>query len=208
MKKLSLLIAMILCVTIGGVYANWVYLNSTDVADETVNMTMNLTEVAYSNSNGSYKISNSLVLTIDPAEGTSHTTSLKAEGSILITFTPNTFADKAVKDNAVESTWFLGLTNPSWTYDDGHGQGPRDIIVLDADHAEGHEIVWTKGEDGVFSYTVTAEQFLEHVNLTAFNLDTKAKYDTFNTALGNGNISITVSDGDQSGQQQVNPANA
>ena len=47
MKKVGLLIGMALCVTVGGVYATWTYTQNTDVADETVNMTMNLTDVAH-----------------------------------------------------------------------------------------------------------------------------------------------------------------
>ena len=45
MKKISVLIMLILCVTIGGVYATWTYTQATDVADEAVNMNMNLTDV-------------------------------------------------------------------------------------------------------------------------------------------------------------------
>ncbi len=55
MKKLGLLIAMILCVTIGGVYATWTYTQNTDVADEAVNINMNLTDVAYSGSYGTIR---------------------------------------------------------------------------------------------------------------------------------------------------------
>ena len=46
MKKLGLLMAMALTVTVGGVYATWTYAKGTDVADETVNMTLNLTDGA------------------------------------------------------------------------------------------------------------------------------------------------------------------
>ena len=95
MKKLSLLIAMILCVTIGGVYATWTYTQNTDVADEAVNVNMNLTDVAYSGSYGTYKVDTTgLSLTIDPKTGTTHTTALYATGSIVITFTPNSVAQQ------------------------------------------------------------------------------------------------------------------
>ena len=188
MKKLSLLIAMILCVTIGGVYATWTYTQNTDVADETVNMTMNLTDVAYSGSFGTYKIDTStLNMKIDPKENTAHTTALYITGKIVITFTPNSVAPQEIKNNGVASTFKFGLTNANWTYES------QQIVTLKHNVAE--TIVWGTPVDGVFTFVITAEELAGHILLTEFNLDTKVKYDAFNTALGQGQITITVSDG-------------
>lgn len=189
MKKLSLLIALILCVTIGGVYATWTYTQNTDVADETINMTMNLTDVAYSGSYGTYKIdTSSLKLKIDPKAGTTHTTALFIEGNIVITFTPNSVAPQEVKENGVESTFKFGLTNSNWTY-----EGEKIVTLA---HEEEEDIVWGEpDQEGVFTFTISAEDLAEHINLTEFVLDNKEKYDSFNTALGQGQITITVSDG-------------
>ena len=193
MKKLGILIALILCVTIGGVYATWTYTQNTDVADETINMTMNLTDVAYSGSYGTYKINtDSLKLNIDPKEGSTHTTALYIDGEIIITFTPNSVAPEFVKENGVDSTFKFGLTNTNWTYDDG--DGAKTLITLAHEGAE--TITWGEPDDnGVFTYIITAKALAEHITLAEFNLDTKVKYDEFNTVLGNGQITITVSDG-------------
>ena len=189
MKKLGLLFAMILCVTIGGVYATWTYTQNTDVADETINMTMNLTDVAYSGSYGKYKIdTTSLKLKIDPKEKTTHTTALYIEGKIVITFTPNSVAPEKIKKEGVASTFKFGLTNSNWTYED------KNIVSLA--HSNAENITWGQPDDqGVFTFIITAEALSEHITLTEFILDTKAKYDLFNTALGQGQITITVSDG-------------
>lgn len=189
MKKLGLLIGLAICVTVGGVYATWTYTQNTDVADETVNMTMNLTDVAYSGSYGTYKVDiSTLTLKIDPKPGTTHTTSLVAEGAIVLKFTPNSVAPEEIKENGVESTFKFGLSNPSWKYE---GQ---DIVTLK--HTEAETFTWgTPGEDGVFSYTIAASEIGNHIELTEFVLDTKAKYDAYNTALGQGQITITLSDG-------------
>ena len=189
MKKLSLLILMILCVTVGGVYATWTYTQNTDVADEQIHMSMNLTDVAYAGSYGTYKIDTSaLKMNIDPKVGTTHTTALYIEGQIVITFTPNSVAPQDVKDNAVESTFQLTLTNPNWLY-----EGEKVVTLA---HEEAEEIVWGQPDaQGVFTFVITAEELAEHISLTEFNLDTKAKYDAFNTVLGQGQITITVSDG-------------
>ncbi len=193
MKKLSLLIALILCVTIGGVYATWTYTQNTDVADESIGMTMNLTDVAYSGSYGTYKINtDSLKLKIDPKEGTTHTTALYIEGEIVITFTPNSVAPETVKENGVDSTFKFSLSNTNWTYDDG--DGAKTLITLGHDGAE--NIVWGEpSADGVFTYIITAKELAEHISLAEFNLDTKVKYDEFNEVLRQGQITILVSDG-------------
>lgn len=195
MRKLSLLIALCTLLTVGGVYATWTYTQNTDVADEAVNMTMNLTDVAYSGSYGTYKIDTSgLSLTIDPKAGTSHVTSLVATGEIVITFTPNSVAPIEVKEDGVPSTFAFSLSNPNWKYNDGEGAGERDVVTLQ--HSTPEAIVWgTPNADGVFTFTISAAEFVEHVHLGEFLLDTKADYDAFNTVLGQGQIVITVSDG-------------
>ncbi len=192
MKKLSLLVALALLITVGGVYATWIYTENTDVADEAVNMTLNLTDVAYSGSYGTYKVDqSSLKLLIDPKEGTTHITSLVIEGSLVVTFTPATYAPAEIKEGGVPSTYSFSLSNQNWTYDDGEGE--KSIVTL---HEEStHNIVWHSNGDGTFSYTLNAEDLAEHIFLTGFELDTKSDYDAFNAALANGQIIFSVSDG-------------
>ena len=188
MKKLSLLIALCMLLTVGGVYATWTYTQNTDVADEAINMNMNLTDVAYSGSYGTYRVDTSgLTLAIDPAQGTAHETALYATGNIVITFTPNSVAPEDVKENAVPTTYAFSLANPNWQYE-GY-----DIVTLN--HTGKHDVVWTDNGDGTFSFTISAAVFAQHVTLTPFTLDTKSDYDAYNVILGTGSIVITVSDG-------------
>ena len=196
MKKLSLLIVMILCVTIGSVYATWTYTQNTDVADETVNMSMNLTSVAYSGSYGTYNIDTSAVkMTIDPKQGTTHITALTITGDIVITFTPNSVAPQDIKENGVDSTFQFGLTNANWTFDDNTTDAVAAKNIITLAHTGTETIAWGEPSNGVFTFTITEEELAEHILLTEFNLDTKAKYDAFSIALGLGQVSITVSDG-------------
>ena len=188
MKKLSLLIALCMLLTIGGVYATWTYTQNTDVADEAVNMNLNLTDVAYSGSYGTYKVDVSgLSLSIDPKVGTTHTTALYATGNIVITFTPNSVAPTEVKENGVATTYAFSLANPNWQYE---GQN-----IVAVNHTENHNVTWQDNGDGTFSFTISADEFMEHVALTEFELDTKVKYDAYNAVLGTGSIVIAVSDG-------------
>ena len=188
MKKLSLLIALCMLLTIGGVYATWTYTQNTDVADEAVNMNMNLTDVAYSGSYGTYKVdTSSLKMAIDPKAGTTHTTALYIEGNIVITFTPNSVAPVEIKESGLETTYTFSLSNPNWQYNS------QDIVTLN--HAEPHNIEWVKQADGTFTYTISADDLAEHISLAEIVLDTKTDYDAYNTVLGQGAIVISVSDG-------------
>lgn len=200
MKKLSVLVALALVITIGGVYATWTYTQTTDVADEAVNMAMNLTDVAYAGSNGTYHVDQSkLTLAIDPKPGTTHTTSLQITGSIVVTFTPATHAPVDVKENGVPSTFSFSLSNNNWTFDDNAEDNVAARKIVTLSHTDKHDITWTPVGDGSFTFTLGAEELAEHIVLTEFVLDTKTKYDAFNAALANGQIVFTVSDGDTSG---------
>ena len=189
MKKLSLLIAMILCVTIGGVYATWTYTKSTNVMDDTIYTSLNLTKATNDASYGTYEVDTSnLSMVIDPKAGTTHTTALYITGEIVITFTPGAYAPTEVKENAVPTTFQFSVTNPNWEYE-------GDKIVTFA-HEEAETIDWGEADDnGVFTFVIDADDLAGHIILTEFVLDTFAKYEAYNAALGQGQISITVSDG-------------
>ena len=188
MKKLSLLIALCMLLTIGGVYATWTYTQSTDVADESVNMALNLTNVTFVGTYGTYEIDQSgLSMTIDPKAGTTHTTALYITGNVVIKFTPNQYAPENVKDSAVASTYALSLANANWQYTS------QNIVTLA--HAGNHDITWQKQPDGSFTFTLSADDLADHIVLTEFTLDTKTDYDAYNTVLGQGSIVLTVSDG-------------
>ena len=67
MKKLSVLIALMLCVTIGGVYATWSYAGTDDIADAFAEAKVTIADVELKGANGTYKIESNLVLTVDQA---------------------------------------------------------------------------------------------------------------------------------------------
>ena len=97
MKKLSILIALILCVTVGSVYATWFYAGET-MTDATHNFkNLGITDVDTSAQSGRISVTDTLILKIDDNDG-SHTpgwdedvTNLTA-GNLLIRFTPNSGA--------------------------------------------------------------------------------------------------------------------
>ena len=65
MKKLTILVALILCVTIGGVYATWTYSGNTDIADQETEALIGIAGVAFDGAAGEFEISTNLKLSID-----------------------------------------------------------------------------------------------------------------------------------------------
>ena len=187
MRKLSFLIALCTLLTVGGVYATWTYMETTNVADETIHMSLNLGNVEFAGSYGQYIVdASSVKMTIDPKEGTTHTTALYVTGDLVIKFIPNINAPEAVKENGVASTFKFALsTKTDWLY-----EGEKLLTLHDEDP---HAITWQKQGDGSFTYTISAAELAEHFDLKEFVLDTKAKYDAYNAVLGQ--IDVIVSDG-------------
>ncbi len=186
MKKLSLLISLLLCITIGGVYATWVYSQSDDVADVTSAKAITMTEATFTGTYGTFSVDSSqLDMVVDPKPGTAHVTSLKITGVLTIKFTPNTYAPDDVKAGGVPATFTFGLSNEDWNY-----LGQK-IMTVDTNK---HDIVWTN-QDGVLVFVLSAEQLANYISLTEITLDTKAEYDAYDTALTQGQITLTISDG-------------
>ena len=53
-------------------------------------------------------------------------------------------------------------------------------------------------EDRSFTFVLNADELADHLSLTEFDLDTKAKYDSYNKTLANGQIIFAVTDGNTS----------
>ncbi len=191
MKKISLLIALCLLVSVGGVYATWVYSQSDDVADITNARAITMTEATFEGTYGTFSTdASALTLKVDPKQGTSHTTALYITGEIVIKFTPATHAPAEVKTNGVPTTYTFGVSNPDWKY------GTESIITVDT---TSFDVVWVDDGSGVLTHTVTAEELANILTLTEFDLDTKADYDAYDLVLTQGQITLTVSDGKTSG---------
>lgn len=185
MKKLSLLIALCMLLTIGGVYAQWTYTN-TSVDNATQNLTAALGDKVIEGKYGTYAINTTgVTMSIDPKSGTTHNTALTITGNIVITFTPGQYAPEDVKDNAVSSKYAFSLASGASKYDN------QNIFTL---NTEDHTISWTKNSDGNFTYTIDAATLATYITLTEFTLDTTAKYDAYSSALATNIITITVSD--------------
>ena len=207
MKKLSLLIALMLLVTVGGVYATWSYAGTNDIADAYAEAEVTIKNVELTEANGTYKIESNLVLTVDQANE-DHEAELvfgSNDGQAVylkVTFTPSTNAPKTIKDNAVPSELYFGVTTPMQYKVDASGNYADDGTAVDIfkfkNPRDGHlnnTFTWSKNADGTFVYELDETALKEQIQLSrTFVLDIKAEHDAFRTALA-GNIVARVTDG-------------
>lgn len=207
MKKLSMIIALILCVTVGGVYATWSFAATNDVVDASKEITITMTDAVNAGSYGTYTIDvSSVAIVIDQESQTSHKAVLKVDDAsqIVVTFEAADNAPVAVKANGVASKYTLS-TSKTFTYNtDAEGNykadgTPKTVFTLN--DCTDKNITWTNEGNGVFTFTLDADDIRSMITLNDFTLDILSEYQAFKTAIS-GNFIFAVTDGVQSGTQQ------
>ena len=116
MKKLSLLLARAMLLTVSGVYAVWTFTQSTDIMDINTTSIIDMTNATSIGTYGTYEFTNDLTMVVDPKEGTTHTTALYITGSLTVKFTPNDYAPANIRNYGAQSYFSHDLTNPDWNY--------------------------------------------------------------------------------------------
>lgn len=121
MKKLSVLIALLMCVTISGVYATWTYISeSTDIYDASKEVLVELEDATTTGAAGTFTITSNLGLLIDQkdyagqpnlheAELEYYSTDGKAI-SLTVTFTPSVNAGDDIRQHAVPAELYFTTT--------------------------------------------------------------------------------------------------
>lgn len=207
MKKLSALIALMLCITIGGVYATWSYAGTNDIADVLNESKITIADVELTGANGVYTIESNLVLLVDQANE-QHEAKLVFNSNdsnpiyLKITFKPAVNAPQDVKNNAVPSELYFGTTTPMQYKMDQDGNYNENGTATDilkfknvSNDALDVNIDWVKQGDGTFTYELDKSDLEEQIQLNkTFVLDLKSEHDAFREAL-NGNIIARVTDG-------------
>lgn len=207
MKKLSILIALMLCVTIGGVYATWTYAGTEDIADSFAEAKVTIADAELTGANGTFKIESNLVLTVDQAnedhEAELVFASTNSEAIFLtVTFTPAANAPQDIKENAVPAEFYFTTSttmeykmDAEGNYSETANATPIFTFANPSDGEFSKNFDWTKNADGTFTYTLNVNQLKTMIALSqTFVLDTKAEHDAFREAM-NGNIVARVTDG-------------
>lgn len=209
MVRLGLIILLLLCVTITGVYATWTYTDSqTDIVDAFAEAKITIEGAEVTGAAGVYKIESNLVLTIDQANDAHEAKLVFASNNsdpiyLKVTFTPSKDAPKEVKENAVPSELYFGTTTDMKYTIDGDGnysaEGTPVSILWFKNPGNGtldNEFTWHKEADGTFTYTLDQAALEDQIKLSqTFVLDTKAEHDAFRIAL-TGNVVARVTDGE------------
>lgn len=185
MKKLSLLIALVLLVTIGGVYATWNYAQG-DVTSSQGFVLPKMETVVTSGSKGTIAVDTSgLTIKVDDSDTDSvtHKPVLVIDGEIVITFTPATGADDTVATNGIQMQAVVTCTD-GWEYD-----SQQIITVTTAANAN---VFATTGAQK--SFVITAAQLEEILTMADITLPTYSDFQDFQTILNRGNIKIVVSE--------------
>lgn len=194
MKRLGLIIAMALVLTVGGVYATFDYAQK-DV--NPVNATLNKTiagngegtakgTIGIDTDGFTIRVDDKGVLEHGEGNGTL-VTGYRNQGTVKVTFTPAKGADTTVTDEGVTLKLTISFSNNKYNGTDifkTTGEYPATGVPL----GKG-----TKNNDtGVFEYDVELGKYLA---VNEISLPTMSDYDSFSTAYGNAQITITVSEG-------------
>lgn len=218
MKKLSALIALLVCVTIGGVYATWTYSDTNDIADVQKEITVTMPDATLSGANGFYKIDTNLEISVDQTSSSDHTAKLiiNDDAYIKVTFTVADFAPNAIKDHGVETKLYFGTSKDAtggmvYKMDtDGNysatgtaknvftfAYNATNMLTIKCAH-ETADAKWTRSEaDGVitFTYQLNYAQLATIINLSQnFVLDIHDEYKAFRDAI-TGTLICYVTDG-------------
>ena len=180
MKKLSLLLALAMLVTIGGVYATWNYAQGTAVYRDKF-LTAHLTDKVTDTAKGNIEVNiDGLTLTIDDADN-NHRGELILAGEIVINFTPNEGCDADVENNGIALQYQLGTT-PDYNY------LGNPIFTVNT------EVQALNGGNPTKSITIPASELQDLITLNDMELPTVDAYTAFKAALHSGSIQITVSE--------------
>ena len=189
MKRLSILVALILCVTIGGVYAAWLYTSNTvGGVDRTISH--GLTTATYEQDAGILQVkSNTVDIAIDQTAELDYRAKLVITGEVVVSFKPNPGASNTVLESGIPAIATIYTKNA-----EANLYGGSPIYVS----PEGSKValVWEKLPDGTFEATITAAQIDTLLDLGAeFTLASHDEYIALHELEENITITLVISQG-------------
>lgn len=183
MKKLSLLIALCMLVTVGGVYATWNY-SQGSVDGQHEHFTDKLAIINTTTTKGTILVDTSgLSITIDQAD-LDYNARLDITGEVVITFTPSPGVDTDVKAG-IPLEFYLSVT-------DNYSYKGSEIYTIDTTTKVALTDVTTGSSDRVLKAVIPASTLAGMITLNPLVLPTVEDYTSFDAALQLGNIGINV----------------
>ena len=203
MKKLSLLVALCLLITVGGVYATWNYAQNQEIAGDVDYITnIALTEKVTLSNMGTLNIDVSAATVLVDDSGHYDPEMLADDSSVVVvTFSPNDGApleDRVAKDVILT----IGFTDQTFEWTDKDDTPHSDKVFEYVDPAvttitlaasAATEIPNANGELSAYTWEVKVADIIDLVKFADhIILDTPELYDAFALLLARSNISITA----------------
>ena len=213
MKKLGLVVGSLVLATIGGVYANWVYLGNTSVSYHHRVAAFGMTDITENSTAtvGTYTVEDNIeTFEIDQKDVDDYTAVLVRNYStgdapvITVKFSSKTGASADIVENGIETYVYFGFATMP-TYDDPTTDAVEtdeifsctydvnNYITIGRADATGAAYKWSAtSEEGVLQVTlnITEEDL---VSLNTFVLDSIEKNQAFEAALSELTIYVTSS---------------
>ena len=191
MKKFSILIALCVLLTVGGVYATWIY-SGNQIDAQTEPFVSKMGGLDHEGNSGSYTFANnSLDFAIEPnTQETKITTIVWGTGSMQLVLTPKTDINDAMLQKALNATITVELA--SSTAGEYKGEtvytiDPNFAVTLTAGD-------WTSHNDGeYFTYTITADTIKNAISIGSFHLPSEDDYTEFKSVIQDVKFRVKVS---------------
>ena len=191
MKKFSILIALCVLLTVGGVYATWIY-SGNQIDAQTEPFVSKMGGLDHEGNSGSYTFTNnSLDFAVEPdTQETKITTIVWGTGSMQLVLTPKTDINDAMLQKALNATITVELA--SSTAGEYKGEtvytiDPDFAVTLTADD-------WTSHNDGeYFTYTITADTIKDAISIGSFHLPSEDDYTEFKSVIQDVKFRVKVS---------------
>ena len=206
MKKFTILIALILCVSIGGVYATWTY-QTGEVGGLHQHFNVYMGALDNAEAKGILQnVANALSIKLNDDEGGAvpgqgdYVAEAAVEGYIEFVFTPKANANDDVRNNGIDLVFNLKQTDPAIEFD-----GAPVFTVSDAtvDLGKGQKITADNADElsahntdlsnyvGSFYYCISASQ-LQSMISTDLELPTYEDYQAMETILNTTQAKIGI----------------
>ena len=212
MKKITALIMMAVLVTIGGVYASWIYATGSLNTFSANGITINIDSAQSDNQTtiGTFSMSDATEIDIDDIDdGKLHNAVLVCDGSVTITFTPNVAAGNADIENiGIPMSLKVSFTEKYFKEKKILSVAPGKEIVysptltnqdieggtLSKDASAANELgTYTKNTNGTFSWTLSSEVLLSLLVLNEgeeLYLESIAEHNAFVEAISGGRLIV------------------